>query len=100
MKREINTTYAQKSKPYVFVKNPHTTKKKISLKDRSTLTNGDVNIFYRDLDEANKTVLSSGSEENEENDKIRRRARMDLSKNTFQIGTNKSEYCLTMWFKW
>ena len=98
LKREINTTYAQKSKPYVFVKNPHTTKKKISLKDRSTLTNGDVNIFYRDLDEANKTVLSSGSEENEENDKIRRRARMDLSKNTFQIGTNKSEYCLTMWF--
>ena len=69
--------------------------KKISLKDRSKLENGDVNVFYQELDEANKT-LESG--ESEENDKIRRRARMDLSKNTFQIGTNKAEYCLTMWF--
>ena len=88
-KRDLNTSIRQKSRPYVFLEKPHSTKEKISLYNRLELKNGDILDVYDA-----KTMNENLSHENEI---IQNRAQLDLSKNTFQIGPYAHEYCIGMW---
>ena len=88
-KRDLTTSIRQKSKPYVFLEKPHSTKERISLENKLELKNGDVKDVY-DINTLDNNL-------SHENQMIQNRAKLDLSKNTFLIGPYAHEYCIGMW---